>query len=221
MKSSFLAATLFAVLTLTTTHAAENTAADAFQLARQTNASLAERPLVGVERTEEPGNEAVWKLQFEDENYKGNYRLVTIQNGKVVSDKAGLASAFAVGEYAPLEPGDLTRPLLGLRRQVDEMAAANDVKVHSVRYALGHREDADKAVWRILAWNEKGVRIGRMTLDARTGAVMSAKWGPSVAKMREADSGFEQFGRDVESTFRGVGADLEEFFTGKRTVDQD
>jgi hypothetical protein len=41
-----------------------------------------------------------------------------------------------------------------------------------------------------------------------------------TARQSKHRSGFQEFGSDVERTFKGIGADLEEFFTGKRTIDR-
>ncbi len=40
------------------------------------------------------------------------------------------------------------------------------------------------------------------------------------SKQKKHRSGFQEFGEEVERTFKGIGGDLEEFFTGKRTIDR-
>lgn len=178
---------------------------------------LASKSLLGVQLTESSGAQ-VWELQYQDSNFKGDRRAVVFRNGKVSDDKARTLKAFPANSQ-PLTQADLQSTVAPHRTKANALAADAKVTPHSIRYVLSHREGSP-TTWRILVFDAKEQRLGRMEINAESGQLISSSWGKEITASAQARSDFEQFGDDVESTFKGIGGDLEEFFTGKRTIDK-
>jgi hypothetical protein len=122
-----------------------------------------------------------------------------------------------------------------LRGRIHAAAKAAAIEPKSFRYVLFHPEDKSAARWYLYAYDGEHNMVGRMALNAQTSEVLATTWGAEALKTAKtskaskkdrrssgsnAESEFQEFGRDVERTFKGIGADLEQFFTGKRTVDK-
>lgn len=178
---------------------------------------LASKSLLGVQLTESSGNQ-VWELQYQDSNFKGDRRAVVFRQGKVSDDKARTLKAFP-GTSQPLTQTDLESSVAPLRTKANALAADAKVTPASIRYVLSHREGSP-ATWRVLVFDAKEQHLGRLEINAESGQLISSSWGKDITSSAEARSDFEQFGNDVQSTFKGIGGDLEEFFTGKRTIDK-
>jgi len=214
MKTWKLTLSLFFALFLSL-HA-EDIPANIVSQVQKSLPDLASKSVLGVQVSESNGKQ-VWELQYQDSNFKGDRRAITFFAGKIDSDKARtLKSVPASSE--PLSQQDLQSSLAPLRAKANSLAAEAKVTPSTIRYVLCHRPNT-AATWRILIFDNKQKYLGRLEVDAATDTLISSVWGKDLSTSAEARSDFEQFGNDVESTFKGIGGDLEQFFTGKRTID--
>lgn len=189
--------------------------------------------VLGVQ-VDESLDQQVWHIQFHDPKYKSDRRLVGFSDGNVTSDEAKTHESFKNASLVALDAVEMTESAATLRSRAHTAAKTAGVDPKSFRYILYHPEERTAARWYLHAFDAKTNMVGRIVLNARTAEVLATTWGEeaiksaqvsprkSARKSRKGDpeSGFEEFGRDVERTFKGIGADLEEFFTGKRTIDR-
>lgn len=177
-------------------------------------------------------DQQTWMVQLHDPNYKSNRRLIGLKGGKVISDDAQTLDTFRDMALVPLEAAELTGSATSLRGRAHASAKAAGIEPKSYRYVLFHPEEKTAARWHLYAYDGQSNMVGRVALNAGTSEVLASTWGAEAIRDAQsakrdrrssgegADSEFEEFGRDVERTFKGIGADLEEFFTGKRTIDK-
>jgi len=197
--------------------AAEDSPSAVVTQAQKQLPDLVSKSLLGVQLTESSGKQ-VWELQVQDSNFKGDRRAIVVSADKVIEDKARTLKAFPTSSQ-PLTQTDLQSSVAPIRLKANSLAGDAQVKPQSIRYALCHRQGSP-TTWRVLVFDAQQQRLGRLEINAETGALISSSWGKDLTTSAEARSDFEQFGNDVQATFKGIGGELEQFFTGKRTIDK-
>mgnify|MGYP007124307934 CR=1 FL=1 len=179
-------------------------------------------------------DQQLWHVQFRDPKYKSDRRLIAYSDGNVIGDEAKTHDSFRDVSLIALEASEMTESAGNLRSRAHAAAKAAGIEPKTFRYLLYHPEGKTAARWYLHAYDSGSNLVGRIALNAKTSEVLATTWGAEAIKTAQAtpkksvkrsrksdrDTGFEEFGRDVERTFKGIGGDLEEFFTGRRTVDR-
>ena len=155
-----------------------------------------------------------WTYFFYDPSAPNNFREVKIVDGKVDTfQPADLhRSAVSTLVFDPaLNPVSIDSAL----KTVQDYAAKNQITYNQTRVLLRRPAAGQAPAWRIQLLQD-GRSRGVITTDSPGAAFVkydasSGDGGPHTAA---------EFGEDVKGTFLGIGGDLEQFFTGKRTVDQ-
>lgn len=101
---------------------------------------------------------------------------------------------------------------------MEKAAKANKIPLHSLKVKLEKPYPGEtNPMWSFEWFDEAHKSLGSIVMSATTAKV--TKIVRLKLKKFEGVS-HKTMGQNVEDTFLGVGGDLEEFFTGKRTVDQ-
>jgi hypothetical protein len=84
----------------------------------------------------------------------------------------------------------------------------------NTRLLLRRSVDGTSLVWRVELLSARK-SMGYVYISPRTASVVRFESSEIVAQQKS-----KQFVKDVQGTFMNMGGELEQFFTGKRTVDQ-
>jgi hypothetical protein len=160
-----------------------------------------------------PGAIASWTYFFYDPTAPNDFREVRIVDGKVDTFQPADLHRSAVSTLV-FDPALNPVPVESALRTAQDYAAKNQITYNQTRVLLRRPAAGQAPAWRV-----------EMLQDGRARGVVTTDPGAAFVKY-DASSGdggphtAAEFGDDVKDTFLGIGGDLEQFFTGKRTVDQ-
>lgn len=104
---------------------------------------------------------------------------------------------------------------------MEKAAKESNIPLHSLNARLDKPHPGESnPIWFFEWFDDQGKSLGSMSISAATGKVTEIV-GLKIKATRFKSVSKKTFSENVSDTFLGVGADMEEFFTGKRTVDQD
>lgn len=153
-----------------------------------------------------------WHINFFDPDSATKGKVVVVQNGAVTrSHAAEWRSTYddALSFDPALSPITVDMALRTARAYAEQ----NQILYDSTTVLLRRTEVGKAPFWRV-ELRQDGHSRGFVTTRSDNGAL------EAYAAPEKEGTGLQNFGRDVESTFKGIGADLENFFTGERTVDK-
>jgi hypothetical protein len=153
-----------------------------------------------------------WHINFFDPDSETKGKVVVVENGVVTRSHA----AEWKSSYDDALSFDPT-----LSKVTAEVAMAtaktyaekNQISYDATTVLLRRTEVGKAPFWRV-ELRQDGHSKGYIITRSEDGAYANYE------QPKKEGSGAENFGNDVQKTFKGIGADLEEFFTGERTVDK-
>jgi hypothetical protein len=103
---------------------------------------------------------------------------------------------------------------------IEKAAKENEIPLHALNIKLVKPHPGESnPIWTFEWLDEKDRNIGKLSISATTGRVTEII-GLKIKDKKLQGVSKKKLSENVEDTFLGIGADLEEFFTGKRTIDQ-
>lgn len=162
-----------------------------------------------------PGAVTNWTYFFYDPTAPNNFREVRIVDGKVDLFQPADLHRSAVSDLV-FDPALNPVPVEAALKTARDYAAKNQITYDQTRVLLRRPAAGQPPAWRVELLQDGHAR-GVVATDSpgasfvRYDAAGTSGDGPHTAA---------EFGDDVKNTFLGIGGDLEQFFTGKRTVDQ-
>ncbi len=153
-----------------------------------------------------------WYVNFYDPDSPSKGRVVVVQDGKVIRSHAAEGRSTYDDDLS-FDP-TMSKVTSETAMKTAKTYAEHNQIAYNTTTVLLRRPDHGKApAWRVGLLQDGNSR-GFVFVKSEDGALAS------YAPPSKPEKNIKDFGRDVESTFRGIGADLEEFFTGERTVDK-
>jgi hypothetical protein len=164
-----------------------------------------------------------WYFHFYDPTSASKAKLVTVRDGKI--DQVRPTEGRRYDENMSFDPTKTSASFEDALRTAAEYAAKNQVDYNQTRVYQSRADAGVGPAWRVEMLKD-GKSKGYVVTSPSDGSLVSYQASAPVAVKRDREgagsgqSGAEEFGHDVEKTFKEIGGDLEEFFTGERTVDR-
>jgi len=158
-----------------------------------------------------------WTYFFYDPTAPNSFREVKITDGKVESFQPANFSRTAVSTLV-FDPAATPVSVDAALATARDYAAKNQISYNETRVLLRRPASGQAPAWRVQLLQD-GRSRGVVFTDS-PGAAYVKYDAASTAGSDGGPHTAAEFGDDVKNTFLGIGGDLEEFFTGKRTVDQ-
>jgi len=232
MKTSLFCSLLaMAAVAVNAQENAPTTAYNAMRLAMATlppdnKAKLVE--VVGLEGYPAPDT---WTIQFFDPEARAGLRVVTVQEGKIRSQKQPSQGFTGAGEPPTLNLSKLNVDSGAAFAVANKKATAG---FYGLNYRLRPGAEGTLPVWDLELLGKEGGVVGTLQISADNAALLNAKYAEEDHPLPESaiESGEDPFidraartmqktGEDVKGGLFHVGGELQEFFTGKRTIDRD
>lgn len=137
-----------------------------------------------------------WECLFEDGNFRGNRRLVEVQGGKVVDDRAGTIDGASALALAPLVAADLEDHIPQLRERAGKLAEMAEVECHRVRLLLLRPQTDALAHWEVEVVDRSGQVVGRIVFGCPRPRLIASSWGADPKIVGPAQGGIEALGAE-------------------------
>jgi len=173
-----------------------------------------------------------WTITFFDPAARAGMRVVTVENGRIRSQKQPSQGYTGAGEPPVLNVAKLNVDSGAAFAVANQKATEGFFGLH---YRLRPGTNGTIPVWDLELLGRNGGVVGVMQVSADNASLLSAKYmseenGPAestVASNEEdgfvdrASRTMQKTGKDFKNSLFFVGGELEEFFTGERTIDVD
>ena len=204
-------------------HASEEKILTAFETLQIAQKQLGERSgkhLLRIETENAKLKPRFWWIRFYDDSLFFKARVVQMIGPEMMKNVEP-ANPFDGGnvEYV-ISPDQLKYDSDKVINFIERAAKENKIPLHSINLRLEKPHPGESnPIWYSEWFSENRKSLGKLNVSATTGKVTEVI-GLKIKDPRFAGVSKKSFPENVEDTFLGIGADLEEFFTGKRTVDQ-
>lgn len=219
------------------------TAYEALRALRSARGDAILSQLVEVSGTGGAPQPGEWVILLKDPVARGGVREIKIVNGNIVSERTPLRGFSSVSDMPVIDFSRLNLDSDGAFRLANQEAIRKKIGFDSIDYSL-RGQAGGPPVWSLKLYNYLGTQVGDLEVSAESATVKSQlshqEKSPSTAASsseegeshrweewtegggligRVQDIG-KRTGNTVRKTVLQVGGAIEEFFTGKRTVDE-
>lgn len=174
----------------------------------------------GLNGTPEPEK---WTVILDDPLARGGVREIEVANGRIVSERTPVKAYSGTAEGVSMNFGKLNLDSEGAFAVAEDVARKAKIGFEGVDYVL-QCEDANTApTWVLQLLDAHQHSIGTVTIAADNGTVLGNSFaGPRIGAPDSTPSTArtDNLGHRIDRSIHRAGASLEEFFTGKRTLDQ-
>jgi hypothetical protein len=182
---------------------------------------------------------SVWRIRVEDPAARGGIREVEISGGRIISERTPVRMAMDSPEAGKMDFHSLNLDSAGAFTIADQETKKARTGFDSVDYLLRRDPAKNRPIWELRLADESGRQVGLLTIGADNGNILreegiypsSAHGGGQQAQPQGRVSDNQNQTDDDSVTvpkiankigrgMRHIGGNLENFFTGRRTIDQ-
>ena len=182
-----------------------------------------------------------WLVILDDPLARGGVREIEIATHRIVSERAPVRAYSGSAEGLVMNFRRLNLDSEGAFAIAEDQAKAAKLGFDSVDYLLRCEDSNSAPVWVLLLLDEDRRQLGKISIAADTGAIISKDLGddrinrdggarlskdsvtrkaPRWEKRTFSGPTAYDIGRNVDRAIHQFGANMEEFFTGRRTLDR-
>ena len=188
---------------------------------------------------------AVWRVIVDDPTARGGIREFEVSKGKIISEHTPLRGYSGVGTSAVMDFQKLYLDSEGAFSVANQEATKAKMGFDSIDFELRTGDDQAAPVWILQLFDATAGNVGSIQVAADTGKVVSRDLGgkgrhiasapypderhyadgppplpPPDAPDDEQPHQHYGVGHEIDKEAHRIGASLQQFFTGKRTLDE-
>jgi hypothetical protein len=174
--------------------------------------------LIKIEGQEGRLHPQVWQVTFFDTSASMDQRVVTVSRGEILTDEEPFALLDNVNLSSCIDLHDVKLDSKQVIDGIHRLCYENRLPLYIMDITLEKSQKGKVTpLWVCVLKNARGNEFGIVKVSAKSGKILETEDVTLTAdsKLRAEKS----FGQKTADTFLGIGADMEQFFTGKRTVD--
>ena len=160
-----------------------------------------------------------WTVTFYDPSAAMDMRVVKVSRNEVLETDEPFAIFEQTNVGTCLNLQDIRLDSKDVINAIHRLCYDNKLPLYVVDIQLTKRQSGNVTpLWICTLKNSRNNEFGKISVSARTGKILETEGIvlTSDSRLRAEKS----FGANVRDSVLGMGADMEQFFTGKRTVDQ-
>lgn len=176
---------------------------------------------------------AEWVVTLHDPTARGGVREITVDQGKITSERTPLRGLSDVSAMIPLDPAKLGVDADGIFRIAQREAVKNQAGFHWIDYRLKVDPESLAPVWDVKLFDSMGAAVGTLRISAQGGTLVrgftpdpdgraraeatpkSSRVGGVVGEV--ADTAESVATKTKNSTLRFLGT-VQEVLVGERTI---